>query len=48
MDVIINIGRDIKGSDIDKAKVVIEKIASNLKPVPHWADSIFEEYVTRY
>ena len=48
MDVIINSGRDMKDSDIDKAKSVIEKIASNLKPVPHWADSIFEEYVIRY
>jgi TPR repeat protein len=48
MDAITEGSRGMKEGDIGKAVAVMEKILSKLQPVTHWADSIFEEYVTRY
>ena len=47
LDAMITGGRDMKDSDFDNAEAVIEEVVSKLKPEPHWADTIFEEYVSR-
>ena len=46
MDAIKTVGLDMKASDIVKAREILKKIDSKLQPEPHWADTIFEEYVS--